>query len=491
LPGSGNATRWVWEREETFTVKQLSLILLSTSLAACLLADNTHAQPSNSISSPLTLGDAIQYGLDHYPSIRASVARVTAARSGVDLAQTAYLPRLDVGFQENRATFNNVSGLYFSNPFTQPISGPDLGRRSYTSAWGSAGGALAGWEPFDFGLRAANVRIAEAAEREAAAGAALTQLQVGLGVGDAFLGLIAAQETVKAMQADVERRRIFADTVSVLVKNGLRPGVEASRANAELAGARTQLIQAEQAEEIARASLAEILGVAGERIEIQPRPLLSLPASRSLGEVLLASHPQAKTQKATIDVFQSRKEALDRTWVPRLELQAAFFARGSGWDNRGNRGSGADGLGPDSPNYAAGLTVTFPLFDFAPVRARRATEQHNEEAERARYDQVLQELKSKDVKARATINGARRIADNTPVQLMAARDTETQARARYQAGLATVIDVADAQRLLVQASIDDALARLGVWRALLAGAGALGDLRPFLELVRASSEGGR
>ena len=55
-----------------------------------------------------------------------------------------------------------------------------------------------------------------------------------------------------------------------------------------------------------------------------------------------------------------------------------------------------------------------------------------------------------------------------------------QANARYQAGLGTIVEVADAQRLLTQAQIDDALARLGVWRALLGVAAADGDIQPFL-----------
>lgn len=461
-------------------------------LLLLLISSGAWAQPLNSdrIPFPLTLADAIQFGLEHYPSIRAAVARVSAAKSGIDLAQTSYLPRLDLGFQENRATFNNVSGLYFPNSYTQPISGADLGRRSYSSAWGSSGGAFAAWEPFDFGLRAANVETARAGERQALAGNALTQLDVGLGVGDAFLGVLAAQETVQAAKADAERRRVFADTVNVLVKNGLRPGIDASRVAAELAGARTQLIQAEQAEEIARATLAEVLGIAGERLDVQPGPLLRLPPAGSIQERPLTAHPLAEAQKSTIEVFQRRKEALDHAWVPRLDLQAAFFGRGSGWDARGNHGASTDGLSPDTGNWAGGLTVTFPLFDFASIRAKRATEQSNEDAERARYDEVLQQLKGKGAKARATIDGAQRIAENTPVQVTAARDTEVQARARYQAGLANVIEVAEAQRLLVQASIDDALARLGVWRALLLGAGAMGDLHPYLDLLKIS-EGGR
>jgi outer membrane protein len=47
-----------------------------------------------------------------------------------------------------------------------------------------------------------------------------------------------------------------------------------------------------------------------------------------------------------------------------------------------------------------------------------------------------------------------------------------------------VTEVAEAQRLLAQAEADDAVARLGVWRALLAASQAAGDLMPFLERLR-------
>jgi len=69
---------------------------------------------------------------------------------------------------------------------------------------------------------------------------------------------------------------------------------------------------------------------------------------------------------------------------------------------------------------------------------------------------------------------------NTPVQVSSADAAVQQATARYQAGLGTVVEVADAQRLLAQAQIDDALARLNVWRALLRVAATSGDIEPFL-----------
>jgi outer membrane protein TolC len=83
-------------------------------------------------------------------------------------------------------------------------------------------------------------------------------------------------------------------------------------------------------------------------------------------------------------------------------------------------------------------------------------------------------------RARAQLESARQIAERTPVALQAAQVLDVQARERYRVGLATVIEVADALRLLRQAEIDDSLARLGVWRALFALSAAQGDIDDLL-----------
>jgi outer membrane protein TolC len=121
-----------------------------------------------------------------------------------------------------------------------------------------------------------------------------------------------------------------------------------------------------------------------------------------------------------------------------------------------------------------------PMFEWFSLRERKRIEAHNERAETAGYERVVRELSAQAEQARAEVDGARRIAENTPIQLAAARVLEQQSRARYDAGLATIVEVADAQRLLLQAEVGDAVARLGVWRAWLAEVAAGGDVSRLL-----------
>jgi outer membrane protein len=141
-------------------------------------------------------------------------------------------------------------------------------------------------------------------------------------------------------------------------------------------------------------------------------------------------------------------------------------------------------LSLEVPNWAVGVTISFPVLDVFAVNARKRVEAQNELAERARHVQTIQRVTTQQTRARALMTAATEIAQNTPIELKAATEAETRARARYASGLTSVTEVAEAQRLLAQAEADAAIARLGVWRALLAVRQSQGDLAPFLDRIR-------
>ena len=395
-------------------------------------------------------------------------------------ARTAYLPRVDSLAQVNRATRNNVFGLLFPQAAIPPISGPVLGSNNFGTVWGSAVGALVTWEPFDLGLRRASVSAAMAAKATSEAALKRTQFDTAVAAADAYLTLAAAQETVRAAQAGVDRAEVLTRSVRAVVDAQLRPGADASRAEAELAAARIQLAQAQEATAVARALLARFVAHEPHQITLAAPKLLQLPLEQDLPSFDPAENPIAVEQYAVIEQAKSQLQVLNRSYVPRLLVQGSAYARGSGAEVSGARLGGLNGLAPDTQNYALGFTVTFPVFDLPSIRARQSVQAAMIRSETARYRQIETDLKSQRNTAVASLSGARTIALNTPAAVAAANAATEQASARYQSGLGTIVDVADAQRLLAQAEINDALARLGVWRALLSAAAAAGDIQPFL-----------
>ena len=448
--------------------------------AVAASAQETQTQPQASPPVSFTLEQALQYAIDHYPTVRAALEQVNASTAGVTVARSAYLPRLDSLWQSNRGTANNIFGQVLPQSVIPAMSGPVLTSASSGSVWGSATGALFSWEPFDFGLRQATVVGAEAAVSRARAAEALTRLDVQTAVGTAFLNIVGAQRAVTALQADVDRRDLLSRAVHTLVDNQLRPGAEASRTDAERAAAQTRLIQAQQAVALAQITLARVLGVTSGSVAIDATTLVDrLPADATAAAT--TTHPLAQLRQAAVDVARAQEDILSRTDLPRVYVQSSVFARGTGANPNGQLDGGFSGLGLDRANWAAGVQVVFPnAFDFTSLRARKAAAAASARAETALYDEALLTVTSQQQAAAAMVQATRAVAANTPVQLAAAQQSEAQATARYQAGLASIVEVADAQSLLAQAEVQDQLARIDVWRALLAQSAAQGTLTPFL-----------
>lgn len=428
----------------------------------------------------LTIEQAVESALRNYPSITVSQEQINAAAAAIELARTAYLPRIDSVAQVNRATRNNVFGLLFPQSVIPSISGPVLGSNNFGTVWGSAIGALVTWEPFDFGLRGSNVAVATASRTHAEATLRRTQFEVSVATADAYLTLAAAQETVRAAQAGVDRGEVLQRSIRAQVDAQLRPGADASRAEAELAAARTQLAQAQQAVDISKAVLAQFVGVQPRQIILSAPRLLQPPSDAPTGAVDTAQNPVAAEQNAVVEQKKAELQILEKSYFPRFFAQGSAYARGTGANINGSRLGGFNGLLPDTQNYALGFSVTFPVFDFASIRARERGQAATIRAETARYQQVTTDLNAQWNTALAMLEGSRKVATNTPVQVSSSNAAVEQATARYQSGLGTVVEVADAQRLLTQAQIEDALARLNVWRALLRVAATAGDIQSVL-----------
>ncbi|MGC2765345.1 MAG: TolC family protein, partial [Candidatus Acidiferrum sp.] len=176
---------------------------------------------------------------------------------------------------------------------------------------------------------------------------------------------------------------------------------------------------------------------------------------------------------------------------PRLCLQGEVLGRGSEVPNKGSIIGNWNGAAPARGNWVAGVSILFP--DVFAFKARSEEEQiskANEHSLQARYDQTIQDLTGQIQAARDQLKGAELIAQETPTELASARQSEAQSKARYQSSLATLVEVAEAENLLAQAEMDDAIARLNVWRELFGVAYAQGNLEDFLRVLRGTTPGG-
>ena len=442
-------------------------------ISACMICGAVSAQTPR-----LTLQQAVDAAVANYPSIRVSQEKMNAAAAGIRLAQTAYLPRVDGLAQLNRATGNTYYGLLLPQSIIPGVDG--VNANNFGTVWDSGLGVLATWQPFDFGLRRANIATATAAKDRAQAAVNRTRYDVAVAAADAFLTVIAAQQTAVAARGAVDSWQILLRSIHALVDAELRPGADESRMQAELAMARAQVARAEEAIQIALANVAEFVGSTPSQLALEPGRMLDQLPAEAAAPLNTSAHPLALEQSAATAEEQARLDALGKQNYPQFAVQGLAAARGTGLETNGGRLGALNGMAPTTENYAAGMTVTFPFMDRFSIREQQAAQIANVKAAQAESQTIAVKLEAQYNAATARLAGARNVAAITPAEVTSAKSALDQATARYQSGLAPIDDVAQAQRILVEAQIDDSLARLSVWRAKLELEAARGDIQSFV-----------
>ncbi len=451
-----------------------------------LMSRGALADEQSSARASYTLERAVSDALANHPRIRASVAEESAAEARIDEARTARLPDVGLSAQINRSTGNTVPGAFLSTTGFAPIAGLTRGKSLDEGVWQTGASLWATWDVLSLTRQAAAIDVALAGHVEASAATSARRLEIAYRAADVFMVLVEAQEAVRAAQLSVDRANVLATVTKTLVDQSLRPGADSARADAEVASSQTALARAEQARDVRRALLAEAVGNPALAVEASPNGLLGpidgLTARASAAPAPSPSHPDLVQSNAAVTRATETQRVVSVEYLPRLDLVAAIWARGSGYFQ-----SPGSGLVPDTANWAAGATVTWSLLDIPTIRARARTAAATRDVAVARRDEVYLAVAGELATSTSVLRGALKVAAQTPATLAAARIAEQQAAARFKTGLTPVVEVADAERVLAQAEIDDALAKLEVRRALLLLARASGDLGPFLIMSRASA----
>src|SRR5262245_62703040 len=75
--------------------KQRRTCGFSVAMTVGLMLFTTSIEQAQQTAAPMNIGQAVDSALRNYPSVTVSQEQVNAAAAGIDLARTAYLPRVD------------------------------------------------------------------------------------------------------------------------------------------------------------------------------------------------------------------------------------------------------------------------------------------------------------------------------------------------------------------------------------------------------------
>lgn len=435
----------------------------------------------------LSLRQCVDLALRNYPTIQKKFFKLRAAKANVTLAKTQYLPNLNIDIQESGVTPNRIASVVMNNVSgfdTVPVdSGSPVSSTSYKPLSNNLQGLNLNWLLVDFGMRKANDKFAFADARTARADVNLTKLDVAFDCADAFLTAAAAKQMISAKKAELQHMETARLRVKTLVAEGLRPAVDTADFDYEVSKTKIALIKSERNARLALVALAEKMGIASEDIEIISDPVIRSPLDEPYtAQIDLSAHPLARMKMAEVKRWRAKQLVLDKAYRPHLWLNASLWGRGSG-DSSNPIKAVAGGVLPQVFNYMIGVSFSFPVMEYFPLKAQKSMARSNELAAKADFDLAMQVLEKKDANSRIMLEQARKVAEETPILVKAAKVREIKVLKRYSTGLTNVVDLANAEKTLAEAKVENAVAQLEVWRSILSLAYAQGDVNPFLKLV--------
>ncbi|MFL5529603.1 MAG: TolC family protein [Gemmatimonadaceae bacterium] len=434
-------------------------------IAAAATAFNLQiANAQNATTLSLTLGDAARLAARQSALAQGARLRADAAQARVRERKADLLPTFSSYVQEAGRTFNTSTlGIEFPTPpGQQPIFDPKGQVEGPVNTLDVR--ARVQQNLVDFGA-VGRVRSAQAQARSSSADADATAEQAAT---------IATNAYVRAMRADADLRARQADTVLATellriaesqLRAGTGVGLDVTRARAQLAATRASFIASRNTRDHAHLDLLRSLALpVGTEVvladSLSPATTgETLPDEGTLVTQALRNRPDLVAEEERIRAAKQGVSAIKAERLPSLGLVADDGAIGK---------NGARLLN----TYTWGLQVSVPIFDGFRREARIQQQQSVvKEAEIRRRD--LEQQAQVDVRsALLDISNAREQLDAARERLRLAEQEVTQARERFNAGVAGNADVVNAslaltasRTLVNDAETAYALARVSLARA--------------------------
>lgn len=425
---------------------------------------------------PLSLRDAVARALDTSEEVQLARAQVDLAEAQVDQAYASLYPQLDasLGYQRTLASQFDTGDGGFSLPDSLQFNpDPDapledrvryLEQNTPNAALGALGGlfsdlpfgqenaysaTLSGSQVLFAPQAFVGTRVARGA-REAVAYNEIEEVaDVRLDVEQAYIQALVARELVAISEAAIEQAQAFLDDEQLRLRAGRASELEVLRAEVELENLRPQLVQAQNAADLAVLNLKRLTNIPyGQPVELTTE--LTLPSPDALTDVEL--DPAAETSQraailaaeAQVRIREQRVRLERASYLPTVALQTSY-------GQTLFPSSAFDFDGDPRTDWTVTLGVQIPIFDGFRRRAQVAQARVELSQAELQRDQLVEAVQ---LQVEQALREKQRAA-----ALIAARQTTVDQAARvyrltelqYREGLATQLEVSNARLGLLQA----------------------------------------
>ncbi|MFT3921668.1 MAG: TolC family protein [Myxococcales bacterium] len=427
---------------------------------------------------PVTLAEVIARARTNPPAVLAALATLQRFQAQEHMAKAAYLPRVSVGAQAGYL-YNNYPYLIteqtstlmapsfieaptggsltlqdrvqnletFANYLNQSgdpknIQESTRNIRVKNSSLNAVGNATVDWTLVDFS-RGGAIDSASAQKQQQAFAAASAQRTAIQAAVQLYVRGLSAQLLIDDARLSSERRTDQLKSIAALVRAGVRPAVDAQRAEIEAVAARHMLDIRTIEHQAAMASLASALGEDPaspmQPVVLEHDPFVAPNTLRDATELAVGHRPEVKQAESAVAASQANHRSAVGMRLP------VFGASGTGSLSYTDvkEGKGIDG---GQINGSAFLYMRWSALDVGVWRRAKVTSAAVIEAQKV-FETTLLQLKAQVAEALYGAQIAKAQLDRATETLAAATTTRQAQNERYRAGVSTLLELLDAEEL--------------------------------------------
>ena len=421
---------------------RVHLNAVSAAVVAVALAAASHVQ-AQPVPLRLTLDDAVAKAVDASHRLGEARARQAGAEATVVVRRKADDPSATASAGYTRTNHVDEFGVPQPNGALRVIY-PDIPDNFRTRL------ELV-WPVYTGGRADALERAAQAEATASGSDLAAMRLDLRLEVARAYWALVTAEETVRVLDATVTwADRSLAD-VRTRVDAGFLPPNDVSRSEAQRARQALLLIEAKGRVQLVTVDLSRLMGLT-EPVPIEPVDRLESPVPTSgdtsaLVTEALGQRPELTALSLRADSVDARLSAIAATRKPTVSFASGYdvanpnpriFPRQDAWQD----------------SFDISLNVSWNVWDSGRAAAERTEAQWSATALRERKAEAEAQIRGDVQKQLVELASSRAALVPAGLAVTAAEETRRVVDDRYEAGVATTLDVLDAQLAVLQAALD-------------------------------------
>lgn len=394
--------------------------------------------------SMLTLKQAVSIALEYFPRLRQRRSESSAANEAVGVARSFLGPQVYGVSQYLRSTENGIGNTSYYDPMgifpRMTGRNHDLPSNDFSQRWDTSNNYMNGLAIsqflFDFGRHRGLVAQRQFDAQASGKRARLSELRLIFEVSQRYFALLRAKQLVRVYEQAVEQREFHLREAKVKAKVGLRPELDVYVTTAELERAKLHLVEARNEQDDAKVALDNAMGLSEQSPQYKPADVLTYSPFTAHVNSLLQT---AFALRPDLQMLEDQARAMGAQIV---EYRSDYFPTVNAVGGYAGMGTGL----PVANNFNIGILITWPIFNsfetthqVSEARFRQRAIQHSVEDLR---QQVILQVRTAYLNVDASVQAIQRAEK----ALAASRGELELSQKRYEAGLASIIELEDAQR---------------------------------------------